>query len=38
MKAVKWILRIVGVLFGVALLAFFAWLGVQIGQFLGLIK
>ena len=38
MKAVKWILRIAGVLLGAAILGFSGWLFVQLGQFLGLIK
>ncbi len=38
MKVVKWIFRIIGFLVGAAILAFFIWLGVQLGQFLGLIK
>lgn len=38
MKVVKWILRIIGFLIGAALLGFLIWIGVQLGQFLGLIK
>lgn len=33
-RAVKWILRAIGVLAGVAILSLFDWLGAQIGQFL----
>ena len=34
----KWIIRIIGFLIGVALLGFFLWLGVSIGEWAGLIK
>ena len=33
----KWIIRIVGLLIGVAILGFFVWLGVSIGEWAGLI-
>lgn len=38
MKVVKWLLRAVFFLAGVALLAFFVWLGVQLAEFIGWIK
>lgn len=38
MKVVKWVLRIVGFLAGIALLGFFVWLGFRIGEMFGLIK
>lgn len=38
MKVVKWIFRIIGFLIGAAILAFFIWLGVQLAQFVGLVK
>lgn len=38
MKIVKWVFRIIGFLIGAAFLAFFIWIGVQLAQFIGLIK
>lgn len=38
MKFLKVILNIIGVLLGVAIIGFFVWLGVQIGQWAGFIK
>ena len=37
MKAIKWIYRIIGLLIGIGMLAFFVWLGVNIGQWTGLL-
>ncbi len=38
MKIIKWLLRAVTVLIGIAILAFFVWLGVQLAEFIGWIK
>ena len=38
MKFFKVVLNIIGILAGVAILAFIAWLGVKVGGYLGLIK
>lgn len=34
---VKWIFKIIGFLIGIAFLGFFIWLGVNIGELLGLL-
>lgn len=38
MKIIKWLLRIALIFAGVALLAFFVWLGFEIADLLGAIK
>ncbi len=38
MFILKWIFKIIGFIIGVVMLAFFVWLGVQIGQWTGLIQ
>lgn len=38
MKFFKVVLNIIGILAGLAILAFFVWLGMKVGGFFGLIK
>lgn len=38
MKIVIWILKILGLLIGIALLGFLIWLGIQFAQSFGFIK
>ena len=38
MKFLKTVLNVIGILVGLALLGFFLWLGVKVGDLFGLIK